>query len=183
MVAWMRARESLDSPPRTQARAMILTLKKLKVSRSLSEETLAYAADVFLDGKPVGYARNDGQGGNALFRTHAPKDREAAATFEAELKALPPKLDEGFDMQDRNIEDAIDTLAVDMDNEKVVRAEIRKLTKNATAYIINAGLMSINRVGPAIEARILQEHPDAKILNRMSIEDAIACYMTRSSAP
>jgi len=39
-------------------------LKKVKWSSSLSRETNAFTADLFINGKHVGYCRNDGNGGN-----------------------------------------------------------------------------------------------------------------------
>ena len=42
---------------------MKVELKNVKFSESLSEETNAFTADVFIDGKKCGYVRNDGCGG------------------------------------------------------------------------------------------------------------------------
>lgn len=39
-----------------------ITLKSLKINKTLSEETLCYSATVYLDGKPVMAASNRGQG-------------------------------------------------------------------------------------------------------------------------
>ena len=55
-----------------------LTLKNLKVSPSLSEETTAYTATVCLDGKPVLLASNHGHGAADLFHRH-PKATAADA--------------------------------------------------------------------------------------------------------
>ena len=42
---------------------MKVTLKKIKFYGSMSEETNAFTADVYVDGKCCGFARNDGRGG------------------------------------------------------------------------------------------------------------------------
>ena len=43
-----------------------ITLKKVRIAKNLSEETLAYTADIYFDGEKVAYARNDGCGGETL---------------------------------------------------------------------------------------------------------------------
>ena len=47
-----------------------ISLKKLKTSHAMSEETLAYTADVHLDNKPVLHASNRGLGGADRFHRH-----------------------------------------------------------------------------------------------------------------
>ena len=42
---------------------MTIELKSVKIAKHLSEETTAFTASVWLDGKRVGTARNDGRGG------------------------------------------------------------------------------------------------------------------------
>lgn len=42
---------------------MELTLRNVKIAAHLSEETTAFTATVFIDGKKAGLARNDGHGG------------------------------------------------------------------------------------------------------------------------
>lgn len=53
---------------------MKIELKKLKVAEHLSEETTAYTADVYIDGKCVGYAKNNGQGGETDIYCNHPSD-------------------------------------------------------------------------------------------------------------
>ena len=53
---------------------MKIELKKLKVAEHLSEETTAYSADVYVNGKCIGYAQNNGQGGETDIRCHFPAD-------------------------------------------------------------------------------------------------------------
>ncbi len=65
-----------------------LTLKKLAIYPRLSEETTAFAADVWVDGEWVGRAENDGHGGETLVRwTVSPERRRA---LEAALEARVP---------------------------------------------------------------------------------------------
>jgi len=43
---------------------MEISLKKVKVSHELSEETVAFTADLYVDDKNVGTVKNHGQGGS-----------------------------------------------------------------------------------------------------------------------
>lgn len=43
---------------------MKIELKNVHFSEALSEETNAFTADIYVNGKKAGYARNDGRGGN-----------------------------------------------------------------------------------------------------------------------
>lgn len=43
---------------------MELTLRSIKIAKHLSEETTAFTATVYIDGKKAGFARNDGRGGS-----------------------------------------------------------------------------------------------------------------------
>jgi len=47
-------------------------LKRLQVHARLSEETTAFAADVWIDGKKAGYAKNDGHGGETFVHVTNP---------------------------------------------------------------------------------------------------------------
>ena len=40
-----------------------VALKSLKIAKHLSRETLAFTATVYVDGKKIGYAQNQGHGG------------------------------------------------------------------------------------------------------------------------
>ena len=45
---------------------MKIELKRFSYNARLSEETNAFAADIWVDGKNVGFAKNDGHGGNTM---------------------------------------------------------------------------------------------------------------------
>jgi len=67
---------------------MKIELKKVSFSERMSEETNAFVADVYVDGKNVGYAKNDGHGGNTDVRSY-PKTRFEFDQCETWLKNQP----------------------------------------------------------------------------------------------
>lgn len=68
-----------------------IELKRISFSERLSQETNAFAADIWVDGVKAGNAENSGHGGNTNCSLHllpVEKRRE----IEAYLKAQPPKV-------------------------------------------------------------------------------------------
>jgi hypothetical protein len=63
-----------------------IELKRFTTNARLSQETTAFAADVWVDGKKVGYAKNDGHGGNTMVHL----DPSVRTAVEAYGKALVP---------------------------------------------------------------------------------------------
>lgn len=64
-----------------------LQLKKLSLPRGMSQETLAFTADVWFDGKKIGAARNDGGGGSTTIYPAARGALEEATEW---ARTLPP---------------------------------------------------------------------------------------------
>lgn len=67
---------------------MKVELKKVSFSERLSEETNAFAADIWINGKKAGDCQNDGHGGCTYYHFTDPSVRDA---FEAYAKSLPSK--------------------------------------------------------------------------------------------
>jgi hypothetical protein len=71
---------------------MKIELKKISFSEALSEETNAFHAEIYVNGKNVGYAKNDGKGGSTDCRPHydKPECKELFKQAEAFCLSLPP---------------------------------------------------------------------------------------------
>ena len=68
---------------------MNIELKRFTTNARLSQETTAFAADVWVDGKKAGFAENDGHGGNTTVHlVHL--DQPTRAKVEAYGKTLIP---------------------------------------------------------------------------------------------
>lgn len=67
-------------------KAMKVELKRFTTNARLSQETTAFAADVWVDGKKAGFAENDGHGGNTMVHM----DKSVRDAFEAYGKTLVP---------------------------------------------------------------------------------------------
>ena len=67
---------------------MNITLKSVKFSESLSEETNAFTANVYAGTKRIGYAKNNGQGGNTTVNAF-PEQRDLFRETERFLTEQP----------------------------------------------------------------------------------------------
>ena len=70
---------------------MQVTLRNIKFSEHLSEETNAFTADVIINDKNVGYAKNEGQGGPTGVYHTSKEGKKLIDEAEAYFKSQPKK--------------------------------------------------------------------------------------------
>jgi len=70
---------------------MKIELKNISHSPRLSQETEAFAADLWINGKKVAYCENDGHGGCTNYNTYNPSLRPLLKEAEEYCKWLPPE--------------------------------------------------------------------------------------------
>ena len=87
---------------------MNIELKKIKFSEHLSEETNAFTADLYINGKNAGYVKNDGHGGCTDYYPNEGM-RELVNEAEQFCLTLPP-INYGTFQIDMNLENKIDQL-------------------------------------------------------------------------
>lgn len=88
---------------------MQIKLKNIKFYESLSEETNAFTADLYINGKNVGYVRNSGQGGSTFYQPNSVEDRVIIDEAEKYCLGLPPIKYASFNIE-MNLENKIDQL-------------------------------------------------------------------------
>ena len=112
---------------------MKIELKKIKHSPSLSEETEAFTAELYIEEKRAGIASSRGQGGNTDYTAYDDAGRELIKMAEAYCKTLPDKKFRGEDMEDltypMDLEQFIDDLLYGYLEEKDLRLFNRKLER------------------------------------------------------
>lgn len=74
---------------------MKIELKKFKTVKG-HDDTLPYEAEIWADGKLVGYTSNDGWGGDDL---HYASDKALYAEAEKFINAMPPEVYEGTELK------------------------------------------------------------------------------------
>ena len=112
---------------------MNIELKSLRIYDRMSEETIAFTADVFVNGKKVAYAKNDGCGGSTYYHPYPNADRALLKAAEDYCKALPPQKseygDKTFELP-QDLESVIDEWVYRVHNEKADAKFQKQLVKN-----------------------------------------------------
>jgi hypothetical protein len=75
-------------------------LKKVKIARFMSEETTAFTAELWVDGKQIGVVKNEGRGGNNQLDPHewTPEGHAKVREFEEWCETQPPSVFEGYSL-------------------------------------------------------------------------------------
>jgi len=95
---------------------MKIELKKISFNERMSEETNAFTADLYINGKKVGYCKNQGHGGPTDYHADTScasgftrANIELIAKAEAYFKSLPKVKDEKYNFEYQpTLENAID---------------------------------------------------------------------------
>lgn len=165
---------------------MKIELKKLKVFEEGSEETYCFTADVWIDGRYQGSARNDGRGGSHII---SPPSLEAMLNEWG--KKLPP-----YDLGIPSHEDPTKPMMVDQDAESLINElvedflhtkDLKKLFRTKILFTRRGehGLFNVKPNGKpeivlqnprAIEQMITRHNAD-KILNILPFEEALRIYL------
>jgi len=112
---------------------MKIELKSIKHSESLSEETNAFTADLWVDGKKVGFCKNQGHGGGTYI-THYDNMRDELGEVERYCSSLPDVESHGI-MLSMDLEFKVDILLDDWLKNK----ELKKNQRKGIVYIDKTG--------------------------------------------
>lgn len=110
---------------------MKIELKQIKFSEAMSEETNAFTADLYINGKKVGYCRNSGHGGCTDYNSYSPELRPVIAEAETYCKTLP-KMEFSGTKFDQSLESVIDELLEDW----IIAKERKKMEKRMETGIL-----------------------------------------------
>jgi hypothetical protein len=113
---------------------MKLELKKIKVNLAFSEETTQFMADIFFNGKKIGYAKNDGQGGCTDYHPYEGQ-REAMREAEEYAKTLPSLFYE-FGGEKREIKMSLENWIDKQIEDYLLAKEQAKLEKKMDTQIL-----------------------------------------------
>lgn len=108
---------------------MKIELKDIKFFEEMSEETNAFTANIVVNGKKVGYAKNDGQGGCTFYNAYSLEDRKIINEAEQHCLGLPPVIYD-FGEFPMNLEVKIDQLFEEWLKEKDSKKFQKRLEKD-----------------------------------------------------
>lgn len=107
-----------------------VSLKNVKHSEFMSQETICFQCDIYFDNKKVGYARNDGRGGSTICSAY-PEQRELFEQMSEYCESLPSIFYKELDF---TIESSLEAIVDDAIGEYLrVKGEekhLKQLNKN-----------------------------------------------------
>ncbi len=166
---------------------MKLELKAIEHSASLSEETYAYSAKLYVDGKPFASVSNHGQGGCDSVHLLAPFTQADLRTLEAKIaKEFPP-----LDMSDFGMPPSpasLETWCHEQVTDKLIRADLKKALRKAILFTKDdgkvyeikpkglRGSIPSDKVGKYADLVKERHGPSTLVLNVMPFEKALEIY-------
>lgn len=137
---------------------MKIELKNFKFYNRLSEETLCFVGNIWVNGIKCGYAENSGKGGCTSYHSEGTQ----------ESKKLIAEAEDFCDFNDTNLSDYLDELALDLVKKKEDESIAKKLNKEMQKAILigtDTQYQVITFKKPLRE--VWETHPDyfKKVLN------------------
>ncbi len=145
---------------------MKIELRKAHYSKALSDETPAYSADIYVDGKRRGNVVNHGQGGEDII--YPPK---LGAELEAYAKTLPD-VDTGDG--DPPLPCSAGLLLVQLLEDHLVAAELRRKLRKRTMWLAKDGVLYVGDCNTAGVAQL--RSVGCKVLNDLPFDEALVLF-------
>ncbi len=145
---------------------MNIELKKIKHAPSLSEETNAYTAEIWVDGKKAGTTKNEGRGGCDRIEPHA-----LAQQIDAYAKTLP-----GITYLGQTFPQDADCVLHDLLNAHLETADVKRKLARKTLFVADGKLWGV-KATPAI---VRGKYPGATILNELPLPEAVKLYLVHT---
>lgn len=162
-----------------------IELKKLKLYPALSEETQAYSAAIFLDGRHIADVHNDGHGASDNVRPKAPFTYDDLLALEKRIAAEHPPLKSSITGED--LPYTLEMLCADLIHRADVEKRLARAMKSKIVAIIDGELCEFSFKGvrsltpdryDQMKAALLIKRPGAAILNELSLTAAADAAMT-----
>ena len=118
---------------------MKIELKKISFNERMSEETNAFTADLYINGKKVGYCKNEGHGGCTDYRGDSKECNVLITEAEKYFLSLPKVKPNGYNfMLQPTLENAIDEQLEDYLKAKAQK-KMEKHMENAILFGVPNG--------------------------------------------
>jgi hypothetical protein len=161
---------------------MTFELKRISHSERLSEETNAYAADLWVDGKLLAHVKNDGHGGCDM--TYPAKGRTAAEidALDKRLKAEGPKRTAQLtETETFEIECDIESICSELLADHLIAKDVKRSLKSRVMWVNEKGeLMQSKKLKPEqmvpALAAFKQKYPAFSFVNEMPLDKQIEAF-------
>jgi len=132
---------------------MNVEIKNIKISLGNSDETYCFNADIYADGKKVGYAKNNGRGGNTDYNRYPKFSYDDIRDIENYFKSMPCKeytLNNEIFKMNYSLENFIDEAVEKKLAERDAARLKNRMEKDFQKYICYKVENGIQRVGKII---------------------------------
>lgn len=155
---------------------MNFEIKKLKVHPDMSEETLAFSAELWIEGKKAVHVSNDGRGGCHLPRPFDAGGGKLLRELQAYAKTLPAVVYHG-----RSLDMDLDMLLDDRIERMQMEKSLTRMMKGKVFWMEN-GKMYERKAKGVPEQRVvidsvLQKYPGVSILNIVPMAQAVDIWL------
>lgn len=115
---------------------MKIELKNIKIAAFMSQETTSFVADIYVNGKKVGYAHNEGTGGSTNCQPYGVENFDVFKQAENFCKSMPAKVLKYEGEKDITIPMDLESFIEDLLYEEINRREEAKIAKKYETKII-----------------------------------------------
>lgn len=153
---------------------MELQLKRVSFSERLSQETNAFAADLWFKGKKVGYVENDGHGGCTNVQPYGLETMEAFKQAEAYAQTLPEIVYEGRGgLKGFSIDSNLESQANELFTAWLENKELTKNSNKGIYFEATDGRRSIVSWKSHTISK-LKKHPQGRVTIQNALDKVVA---------
>lgn len=146
---------------------MKIEIKNVSFNERMSEETNAFVADVYVNGKKCGYAKNDGRGGSTFVNPYGGKYRDLFVEGERYCESLPDVVYNPEGMKPFSVKSNMENVVDELFEQWLKNRDQKKLEKkmenhimwgvpNGHSYMLVKFLKPLNQ----IDKKIIQSYLD-----------------------
>ncbi len=158
-----------------------IELRKVSFNTALSEETSAYSAQVWVDGRHFADVSNHGTGGCDMFHPAKGLTHSELQTLNSEIKETYPKrLSETGANYDADLESVCGELLM----KHLESHDLKRLLRRTIAFVVPAkkGVLSFKGKHEGVSrahlvTETLRKYPGAKVLNNLPFDEALALFV------
>lgn len=160
-------------------------LRRITYNSRLSEETSAYAADLYVDGKLFAHVSNSGHGGCDMQHPAKGKTYADVQALDKLIKETTPARDSGMVIKGEPfmMESDLETVCGELLATHLITKDLQRLLKRTIAYydpaknVIQVFKGKHEGVARAhLVTETMRKHPDAKILNNLPFDEALELF-------
>lgn len=152
---------------------MKIELKSLKINLTFSEETTMFKANIYVNGKKVGYAENNGRGGSTNIQPFDKQCSDILNKANEYCKTLPP-IEYGNMKIDMDLEHFVDNIVNDEANKKEDEKYVKQLNRNCEKGICFGSENKYSIIKWKIPICEMINHNKGKTILTMKLKELVA---------